>query len=130
MLDDGSICLIKNYRVSVDETLIEIPAGTLLPNETPLACARRELIEETGYRAAKLDQLMAFYAAPGILDEFMHLFLATGLRGGDPAREPGEQIENHIVTIDEAKSLITDGRIRDAKTMVGLLMYLQFVSQN
>lgn len=121
MFADGRVCLIKNYRVSVDRTLIEIPAGTMEPPEPPLDCAHRELIEETGFRAGKLQHLTSFFPAPGILDEEMHLFLATELTAGDPAREVGEEIENFIVTLDEAKSLIAKGEICDAKTILGVL---------
>ena len=120
VLDDGSICLIKNYRVAAGQDLIEIPAGTLEPGEPPLECARRELIEETGYRAESIEPLISFYAAPGILDEFMHLFVAKGLTPGDPAREPGEQIENYVVSWQHAQALVRDGQIRDAKTIIGL----------
>jgi ADP-ribose pyrophosphatase len=123
VLNDGRICLIKNHRVSVNETLVEIPAGTMEPPEPALDCAHRELHEETGYRAAEIKMLTSFYPAPGILDEEMHLFLATDMQVGDPAREPGEQIENYVVTLAAAKSMILDGTIRDAKTMVGLLMF-------
>lgn len=122
VLDDGRICLIRNHRVTVNETLIEIPAGTMEPPEPALKCAHRELIEETGYRADKMQLLKSFYPAPGILDERMHLYLATSLHQGNPAREAGEQIENYIVTFDEAKRLVNDGTIKDAKTMIGILM--------
>lgn len=121
LLDDGRVCLIRNYRVSVQQTLIELPAGTLEPPEPPLACAQRELIEETGYRAASMEQLHAFYLSPGILDERMHLFLATGLTAGEPHREVGEEIENLLVPLAEAVAMIFRGEIQDAKTMVGLL---------
>lgn len=121
VLDDHRLCLIKNFRVAVDQPLIELPAGTLEPPEAPLACATRELIEETGYRAEELTQVTSFYAAPGILDERMHLFVARKLTAGPPQREPEEEIENMIVTFDEAIELLKQGQIEDAKTMVGLL---------
>lgn len=123
VLDDGRLCLIKNFRVSVADTLIEIPAGTMEPPEPPLDCAYRELIEETGYRAGAMKPISRFFPAPGILDEEMHLFVATGLEAGDPAREANEQIENYIVTLDEAMRLMSVGEIRDAKTMLGILLY-------
>ena len=121
LLDDGRVCLIRNYRVSVQQTLIELPAGTLEPPEPPLACAVRELIEETGFRATRVEQVHAFYLSPGILDERMHLFLATGLTAGDPAREAGEEIENLLVPLAEAVKMIFRGEIQDAKSIVGLL---------
>lgn len=123
ILNDGRLCLIRNHRVTVDETLIEIPAGTMEPPEPPLDCAHRELIEETGYRADEMTLLHSFFPAPGILDEQMHLFLAKGLTEGDHAREPTEEIENYIVTLEEAKRLLASGEIHDAKTMLAILLY-------
>ena len=121
-LPDGMICLIKNHRVSVGQALIEIPAGTMEPPEPAVECARRELIEETGYRAAELREIAVFYPAPGILDEEIHLFQATGLTTGEHAREIGEEIENYVISLDLARTMIHDGTIKDAKTIIGLLM--------
>ena len=121
LLDDGRVCLIRNFRIAVNETLIELPAGTLEPPEPPHVTAERELIEETGYRAAKIEFLHAFFLSPGILDEKMHLYLATGLTAGETAREEGEEIENWLVPWTEAVGLVSGGQIQDAKTIVGLL---------
>ena len=121
LLDDGRVCLIRNFRIAVGETLIELPAGTLEPPELPAKTAERELIEETGYRAAKIELLHAFYASPGFLDEKMHLYVATGLMPGDSALEEGEEIENLLVPFGEAVAMIFRGEIQDAKTVVGLL---------
>jgi ADP-ribose pyrophosphatase len=121
IFDDGRICLIRNYRVAVDKTLIELPAGTLEPNEDPAETAARELIEETGYRAATIEKLREFTMSPGILNERMHLFVARGLQPGPTALEPGEKIETLVVTWDEAMRMVQDGTIEDAKTLVGLL---------
>jgi ADP-ribose pyrophosphatase len=123
LLDDGRICLIRNFRASVNKTLIELPAGTLDPHEDPEQTAKRELTEETGYSAASFELLCAFYLSPGILDERMHLYLATGLTPGQPAREEVELIENLLLPFDEALALIDRGEIEDAKTIVGLLRY-------
>jgi len=122
IVDSEHICLIKNYRVSAGRYLIELPAGTLEPPEPPDATARRELEEETGYRAAHWRFLQTFYLSPGILDERMHLFVASELTAGSPHREPGEEIENLIVRWDEALEWAESGRIEDAKTLVGLLL--------
>lgn len=121
LLDDGRVCLIRNWRIAVATTLIELPAGTLEPPEPPHETAERELIEETGYRAKKIEFLHAFFLSPGILDEKMHLYLATGLTAGQPAREEGEEIENWLVSWDDALAMIFRGEIQDAKTIVGLL---------
>lgn len=121
LLDGDRVCLIRNWRIAVNQTLIELPAGTLEPPEPPEVTAERELIEETGFRAKGIEFLHAFYLSPGILDERMHLYLATGLTPGEPAREEGEEIENWLVTLDEAVQMIFRGEIQDAKTIVGLL---------
>jgi ADP-ribose pyrophosphatase len=121
LLDDGRVCLIRNWRYAVGQTLIELPAGTLEPPEPPEVTAERELIEETGYRAKRIELLHAFFLSPGILDEKMHLYLATGLTEGETAREEGEEIENWLVPWDEAIAMIFRREIQDAKTIVGLL---------
>lgn len=124
-VDQNQICLIKNYRVAAGQTLIELPAGTLEPNESPAETAARELIEETGYTAGDLRPMQSFYLSPGILDERMHLFVATNLTAGAAAREPSEQIENYVVTWDDAMQMVREGTIQDAKTIVGLLLFAQ-----
>jgi ADP-ribose pyrophosphatase len=123
---DGRVCLIRNYRIAVDETMLELPAGTLDPGEDPTACAVRELAEETGFRAEKLEKLTEFFMSPGILNERMHLFLATELVAGPAELEAGEEIEPVIATWEEAIAWARDGQIRDAKTLVGLLFYDRF----
>ncbi len=123
-LDDGRIVLIENHRHTVGETLLELPAGTIDPGETPEQTATRELTEETGYTAAKLEKLHEFYSCPGICDELMHLYLATDLTAGEPDREATEEIENRIVRQDEIAGLIASGAVRDAKTLVGLYALL------
>ena len=121
VLDDDRICLIRNKRVSVDEMLLEVPAGTLDPGESPRQCAQRELEEETGYVAGEMDSLGWFYVSPGILDEKMHLFVASRLAPGSPNRMPDENIENHLITYEEAMKLLDTCEIHDAKTMIALL---------
>jgi ADP-ribose pyrophosphatase len=126
LFDDGRICFIKNFRVAVDQTLIELPAGTLEPPEDPAETARRELIEETGYRTGHIERLLTFYMSPGILDERMHLFLATQLTPGPTALEAGEDIQPLLLTIKEALELVRCDQIRDAKTLVALMYYRMF----
>ncbi|MGD0899493.1 MAG: NUDIX hydrolase [Thermoguttaceae bacterium] len=121
VLHDGRICLIENYRAAVAQRLVELPAGTLEPGEDPAATARRELAEETGYRAKAIQLLATFYMSPGILDEKMFLYLATGLEPGPAALEAGEDIHVRLATWDEALAMARENRIRDAKTLVGLL---------
>ncbi|HTU26351.1 MAG TPA: NUDIX hydrolase [Pirellulales bacterium] len=123
MVDDDHVCLIRNFRVAVGATLWEVPAGTLEPPEPPLETARRELIEETGYRCAKLEKFAELLMSPGILNERMHLFVATGLTPGPTALEAGEDIQTVIVPWAEALAMIDRGEIQDAKTVAGLLAY-------
>lgn len=123
LLPGDRLCLIRNYRVAVGQTLIELPAGTLDDGEDPAAAARRELAEETGYTAQSLRPLLTFYMSPGILHERMHLFVAEGLTAGAARPERGEQIESHVVTWPEALEMIGSGKIVDAKTIVALLYY-------
>ena len=126
LLDDGRLCFVRNYRVAVERALIELPAGTLEPGEDPVESARRELAEETGYRAEHIEHLATFYMSPGILDERMHLYLATGLEPGPTDFEPGEDIQPLLATWQDALEMARDGRIQDSKTLVGLLYYEVF----
>lgn len=123
MVDADRVCLIRNERVAVGKTLVELPAGTLEPTEPPRRCAERELREETGYSAVHWRELPGFFMSPGILCERMHVFVAEGLTAGDPAREAGEEIDNLIVRWDEALAMIDRGEIEDAKTVAALLAW-------
>jgi ADP-ribose pyrophosphatase len=123
LLDDGRVCLICSRRLTVDETLIEVPAGTREPNESPLETARRELAEETGYRAATFEELLAYFPSPGVLSERMWIYVAKGLTAGPPAREANEEIENLVVSWEEALAMIDSREIQDGKTIVALLAY-------
>ena len=126
LLRDGRVCLLKNFRPSVDRYLWELPAGTLERGEDPDAAAARELAEETGYRAGKIERVNTFCASPGIMDERMHLYVATDLEAGDPAREVGEVMENHLFTWQEIDRMLRDWEIVDAKSLVSLLWYLRY----
>jgi ADP-ribose pyrophosphatase len=128
VLDDARVVMIRNRRHTVGEVLLELPAGTLERDENamtedPLRCAARELTEETGYRAKKLEGLGWFYTSPGILTEKMWAFVATGLEPGRQDLDENEQIEVELVTRDEAMQFIRENRIVDAKTLAVLLKY-------
>jgi len=122
MVDADHVCLIRNFRLSVDRALWEVPAGTRDREESITATAHRELQEETGYTAREMEPIHQFFAAPGILDEEMYLFLATELVPGSPHREPGEEIENAVLKWDKAIQMVHSGEICDAKTLVALLI--------
>ena len=123
LLPDGQVVLIRNYRYSADAELLELPAGTLEPNEAPAACAARELEEEAGYRAGRLEPLCAFYTTPGFTNEFMHAFVATELVPTAQRLEPTEQIRVQIMPLHDALEATSDGRIVDAKTITALQVY-------
>jgi ADP-ribose pyrophosphatase len=117
------VCLLRNHRPVVGQTLWEIPAGTLEPGEPPDQAAVRELAEETGYRAARWRKLHAFYPSPGVLSEQTHLYLAEDLTPGPMDLEPGEEIEPHLVSWEQALAWTFDGTICDAKTVVAILLW-------
>jgi ADP-ribose pyrophosphatase len=116
-LADGRLILIEQYRFAVGETLLEFPAGTLEPGEAPLACARRELIEETGYQAEHWRALGVTYPSPGYCDEQQHLFMATGLVPEHAAADEDEILEVKGLTVQEVERAIADGTLVDAKSI-------------
>jgi ADP-ribose pyrophosphatase len=115
--------LIHNYRFSVGQELLELPAGTLEASEEPLACAARELQEETGYVADRLEPLCRFYTSPGFTNELMHVFVATGLIHKGQNCEPTEQIRVQPMDMADALDACVDGRIVDGKTIAALQVY-------
>lgn len=123
LLDDDHVCLIRNQRPITGETLLEIPAGTLEPPEPPDQAAVRELAEETGYQAARWRKLTEFFPSPGVLSEKTHLYLAEGLTPGAMNLEKDEQLEPCIIAWADALRWATDGTIRDAKTLVAILLW-------
>jgi ADP-ribose pyrophosphatase len=126
VLDDGQIVLIRNERPSVGRALWELPAGTLEQGEDPSACAARELEEETGYRAARVERLTAFFACPGTSTERMHAFVATGLSLVGQKLEPTEQIRPEPRALERVVEMVRDGEIEDAKTIAAVLFYRAF----
>ncbi|MDX2039807.1 MAG: NUDIX hydrolase [Acidobacteriota bacterium] len=134
ILDDGRIVLMRQYRYSANEALWELPAGTLegreenarmVAVETPEACAARELLEETGYEAARLEKVCECYAMPGSSDELMHVFFAYDLTRREQSLDIGEVIyEIRGFSGEELTAMIASGEIKDAKTLVGVFMAL------
>jgi ADP-ribose pyrophosphatase len=124
VLDDSRLVLVRQFRYAAGRELLEIPAGTLEKGEKPDECAARELREETGYEADSMRRLLSFFTAPGYSNEVIHLYVATGLRRGEIETEEDEEIEVEEVGLDEALRMIEENRIEDAKTIVGVLIYL------
>lgn len=124
---DPTILMIKQFRHAAGGPLWEIPAGTLAPGEAPEACARRELREETGVVADRIERLTSIYTTPGFTDEVIHLFWAQGLTHGATARERDEFIEVVPRPLSEVLTGIRGGEIRDAKTVVALLYMAGFI---
>ena len=119
---DDRLVLVKQYRYPAGQDLWEIPAGRQDPGESPEAGARRELEEEVGARAAALELLQSFYSSPGFCDEVMHLFRASGLTLVPARPEADEHIEARWVTLGEARAMAERGEVRDAKTLLALLL--------
>lgn len=126
MLDDAHVVMIQNERPIEDQPLWELPAGTLEPPELPEVSAGRELIEEAGYSAGKIELLTKFYASPGICTEMMYCYLATELTAVGQRLEPNEKIVVKVLPLVEAIQMIRDGRIIDGKTVATLLYYQTF----
>ena len=123
VLSDGRIVLIRNYRYTVERELWELPAGTREPDESPAETARRELEEETGYRADSVEALVTFFTSPGVLTEQMHAFVATGLVRVGQKLMADERIRVSPVAAAEARRMLVEGDFADAKTIAVLGMY-------
>lgn len=121
--DDPDIILERQYRHAAGQYLIELPAGTRDPGENPLAAAKRELAEETGFRAKKWTMLVKYFASPGFLGEWMQLYVAQDLREGKSALEQDEHLEVMRVPLSEALGFVAEGKIHDGKTLIGLCLY-------
>jgi len=126
LLKDDQIVLIRNRRYAVGQILIELPAGTLEKGEPPMNCAGRELLEETGYLAGRIQPIGNFFTSPGILSEKMYAFAAYDLVKKQAALEEGEEIELMPAKLDDAIEMIKLGQIADAKTIATLLIYDRF----
>jgi ADP-ribose diphosphatase len=120
-LPDGRIILVRQYRYAAKQSLWELVAGGLEPGETPAHGARRELTEETGYRARTVKRLLEFYPSPGVLSEKMHLFEAQGLTPAPSHPDEDERIETGLFTRKELIGMVKHQQIHDAKTLVGML---------
>jgi len=118
--EDGTVTLIRQLRPAVDGKLLEIPAGRLDPGEDPLVCGRRELAEETGLTAGSLESLGIMLSSPGVFDEKIHLYLATGLVQEEASPEHYEEIETVRIPLEKALRMAVEGEITDSKTSLAL----------
>jgi ADP-ribose pyrophosphatase len=127
-LEGGDILLERQYRHTAKRVIWEIPAGTIEKGEDPEECARRELAEETGYTADKMDRVFSFYVAPGYSTEVIHLFLAKGLKRSSKRLDYDEEIDAVFVPISKALEMVRDNEIEDAKTAIGILFFERFLA--
>ena len=128
-VDENGICyMVRQYRYPMAEPVLEIPAGKLDRGEGHFSCAVRELSEETGFSADNYVYLGKFYPSPGYADEVLHVYLATGLHAGESHLDEGEFLNVEKIHIDELVKMVMDGRLVDAKTVIGILkakLYLE-----
>jgi ADP-ribose diphosphatase len=124
--EDPQILLILQYRYAADAFIYEVPAGRLEPGETPESCAHRELLEETGCTAQRVERMTTVYTTPGFTDERIHLFLATGITRGEAQREADEFVENKVMPLSQALEMIERGEIVDGKTTIALMFAAGF----
>ena len=122
LTDEGRICLVRQYRTALGRVTVEIPAGKLAPGEDPLECAARELTEETGMEAEKIAYLTTIASSAGFCDELIHIYMATGLTFSKSSPDADEFINVDLVEVGELIDAVLDGRIEDAKTVVGALL--------
>ena len=130
MLNSNDVILIKQYRHALREFIWEIPAGTLDPAESPLNCAQRELIEETGYSAADWQQLGTITPLPGCSDERIHIFLASDLKRAEQNLDDDELLNVHPMKLEKALQMILTGDISDGKTISGLYLAYSWLQNN
>ncbi|MCP4112487.1 MAG: NUDIX hydrolase [Desulfobacteraceae bacterium] len=120
--EKNTVILIRQYRHAVGDYIWEIPAGTLNPGELPIACAKRELVEETGFSAREFQKLGEITPVPGYSDERIHIFLGTGLEPAEQNLDMDELLNVHEIEFDETIEMIRNGDIQDCKTISGLYM--------
>ena len=121
--DDPDVILIRQYRHAAGQYLIELPAGRIDADEPILAAAKRELIEETGFRAKRWTPLIKYFASPGFVGEWMQIYVARDLRNGQATPEEDEHIELLPTPLSKAMELVAQGKIHDGKTLIGLSLY-------
>lgn len=121
LLPGRRVVMVRQYRHPVREVTLELPAGKLDPRESPLACVKRELREETGYTARKIAPLIQYWPTPAFANEVLHLYVAEGLKAGKMDTDEDEFLECVTLPLRKALDLVRRGEIRDSKTVIGLL---------
>ncbi|WKZ48078.1 MAG: NUDIX hydrolase [Anaerolineales bacterium] len=127
---DGNVVLIRQFRISIERELIELPAGRLELNEDPMSCAARELEEEVGYRSKKLIPIASYFASVGNSNERMYLFLALGLEKTKRRLEDDERIREIIIPIETVRAKLANQEFEDSKTLIGLREALEYLERN
>ncbi|MGI5875677.1 MAG: NUDIX domain-containing protein [Dethiobacteria bacterium] len=125
--DKKEVVFVKQFRKPAEKVLLEIPAGTLKPGETAESCAQRELAEETGYRAGRLQKIASYYSSPGFVGEKISIFLAQDLIEQQVEKPAGEFVIKELFPLSEASRMINEGIIEDGKTIIGLLLALEYI---
>ena len=120
---DPMIVMERQYRHAAKEVLLEVPAGKMEEGEDALAAAKRELLEETGFKAKRWRKMIRYFASPGFLGEFMQVFLAEGLTLGDAQPEYDEQIEIEMMPLSKLVKMIDAGKVHDGKTLISVMLY-------
>jgi ADP-ribose pyrophosphatase len=120
---DPLIVMERQYRHAAKEYLLEVPAGKLEEGEDPLAGAKRELLEETGFRATRWRKMVRYFASPGFLGEWMQVFIAEGLTVGEAQPEYDEQLEIEMIPLSKLLSMIEEGKVHDGKTLISVILY-------
>jgi ADP-ribose pyrophosphatase len=120
---DPLIVMERQYRHAAKQYLLEVPAGKMEEDEDPLAGAKRELLEETGFRAARWRKMVRYFASPGFLGEWMQVFIAEGLTVGDAQPEYDEQLEIEMIPLSKLLAMIEEGKVHDGKTLISVMLY-------
>ena len=128
-IENGKVLFVEQYRYPVKKVMLEIPAGKLKPRQTPLACAKAELKEETGYSAKTIKKLLTFNTSAAFADENLHIFYASGLKSGKMHLDDDEFVNVKWIPLDKVFKMVKAGKIMDSKTIIALLYYKVFLGK-
>ena len=129
VVENGKVLFVEQYRYPVKKVMLEIPAGKLKPRQTPLACAKAELKEETGYTAKTIKKILTFNTSAAFADENLHIFYATGLKAGKTHFDEDEFLNVKWLSLTSALKMVKAGKITDSKTIIALLFYKAFLGK-